>query len=230
MKILVRLAFITSLGWLLAACQSDSVLRLYEGPELPDSALLTVRAPEQLELLAINGQHLSQGSTLFSSGQELKLTPGEYRIEAYYKELWTTNVDSHYTYRSDPVTFTVDGEAGEIYRLAYEAPANAAEAERLAEDFSGWSENIATGERRATTGSNLQRPTLLGTLTSGSATPSPAPATAIAPAGSSTPPRASVTESDHESGAESGYLDMLKAYWSQANSDERRAFLRWIAE
>lgn len=226
MKNLARLIAIASLSWLLAACQSASVLHLYEGPELPDSAVLTVHIPEQLEVLAINGRAMERGYSLFTTSRELKLVPGEYRIEAYYKELWETSVESHDVYRSDPVTFVVDGQAGERYELSYEAPANAEESKRLAENFSGWAENLTTGERRPTTGSKLSRPGLFGSL-GGSSTEA---STAVAPIDSSTPAARPEPASPSNNSADTSYLDLLKAYWSQASSDERREFLRWIAE
>lgn len=227
MKCLIRFVFIASLASLVTACQSTSVLQLYEGAELPDSAVLTVEVPEQLEVLAINDEELQGGSSLFSLGtQELKLAPGQYRIEAYYKELWDNSVDSHTVYRSEPVTFIVDGQAGERYQLSYETPADADEASHLAKNFSGWSENMATGERRATTGSALSRPSLFGSLIGSSASAK----TPVAPAGSSAPAAAAEPASAANNSADISYLDMLKAYWSQANSDERREFLRWIAE
>lgn len=227
MKNLTRLAFITSIAWLLAACQSTAVLQLYEGPELPDSAVLTVHVPEQLKVLAINGQPIERGYSLFSTGREIKLRPGEYRIEAYYRELWDNNVDSHYTFQSEPVTFTVKGQAGERYRLTYEIPANADESERLAANFSGWAENVLTGERCETTASRLSRPSLFSSLTGSSTNSARAAVAPVAPAAPAAP---LPSKADNKSSSDISYLDMLKAYWSQASSEERREFLRWIAE
>lgn len=230
MNTLIRLLLIGSLAWLLAACERSPTLRLYEGPERGRAEVLTVRVPEQLEILTINEQRVERGNTLFATGyQDLQLAPGEYRVVAYYKELWDLELDNHAVYRSDPVTFTVNGKGGEFYRLAYEKPENAQQAEHLADNFSGWVENIATGERRDTTASGLVRPGLFTGLVAGStAAVAEQPAvTSVAPANSAP---AAAPAAAAGNGADMSYVDMLKAYWSQASAEERREFLRWIAE
>lgn len=225
MKALARLIIIiASTVWLLAACQSSAVVHLYDGPQLQDSAVVTVQVPEQLEVLAINGRAMERGYSLFSPILELKLAPGEYRIEAYYKELWETSADSHDVYRSEPVTFVVNGQAGERYQLSYRAPANADEVKRLAANFSGWSENLSTGERRATTESGLSRPSVLSSLTGRSNS------TAVAAAPPADTVLTTAAPAPVVSSSDTSYLDILKAYWSQANGEERREFLRWIGE
>lgn len=231
MNTLIRLLLIGSLAWLLAACERSPTLRLYDGPERGRAEMLTIRVPEQLEILTINEQRVERGNTLFATGyQDLQLAPGEYRVVAYYKELWDLELDNHAVYRSDPVTFTVDGKGGEFYRLAYDKPDNAREAEQLADNFSGWSENIATGDRRDTTASGLVRPGLFTGLVAGTtAAVAEQPAvTSVAPA--SNAPAAPAAPAGNSGAADMGYVDMLKAYWSQASAEERREFLRWIAE
>ncbi|WP_223427923.1 DUF2057 domain-containing protein [Alcanivorax limicola] len=205
----------------LAACASSPVIQLYDGPERAESDITVVRVPETLEILNINGQRPAGVNTLFSSGyKDLHLTPGNYQIVAFYKEIWyPDSTSSHVVLRSEPVVYDITGKAGEAFTLTYATPGNMREAETLARDFSGWSENRATGQRTATRASGMARPGLISNLTSGAAEPA---AETVAPA------QAARDTSPQNDDVET--LDMLKVWWSQANPEERRAFLRWVAE
>ncbi|MBA3979062.1 MAG: DUF2057 domain-containing protein [Alcanivorax sp.] len=217
----LRSATLILLALLLAACERSPVVRLYDGPQRPDSEVAVVRVPETLEILNINGQRPAGVNTLFSSGyKDLHLAPGEYQIVAFYKEIWEPDTtSSHVVVRSEPVVFDVEGRPGSFFRLGYDAPETLPAARELARNFSGWSEHIASGERRPTRPSGMTRPGLIGGLASGATQPE---AQAIPPA--QTTPAPATANEDVET------LDMLKAWWSQASAEERRAFLRWVAE
>ncbi|MCH8541926.1 MAG: DUF2057 domain-containing protein [Alcanivorax sp.] len=203
----------------LTACASSPVVQLYDGPERAESDITRVRVPETLEILNINGQRPAGVNTLFSSGyKDLHLAPGEYQIVAFYKEIWEPDTtSSHVVVRSEPVVFDIAGQPGSFFRLGYDTPSNLPDARELARNFSGWSEHVASSERRPTRPSGMTRPGLIGGLTTGATEPT---AETVAPAASSSSSQADDVES----------LDMLKAWWSQASAEERRAFLRWVAE
>ena len=225
---------------LLAACATNSAVQLYPGAQRPATEVLTVRVPGQLVVYTINGKKVDGISTFFSSGyKDLKLAPGRYDIIAYYKELWDLSPDEHTTLSSDPVTFVVDGKAGETWQLGYAHPKDVYQARSLAAHFSGWTENLGTGDKTPThdSGLVLQRgilATLTGTHVENASDDgvTPRPETTVAPQGASAPAagNGSAAQSANAPAAAAGsYLDTLKAQWSQATPAERRAFLQWVS-
>src|SRR5699024_9639848 len=140
----------------LAACAPSSIVQLYPGAQRPADQVMTVRVPRQLNIFSINGQRIEGIHTFISTGyKDLKLLPGRYEIIAYYKELCDLSPDEHTNVEADPVTFVVDGQAGGMYKLGYTHPQNAYQARALANHFSGWTENMATGEKTPTQASGL---------------------------------------------------------------------------
>lgn len=218
---------------LLAGCQNNPVTKLYEGPERPVADVVIVQVPETLEILSINGQRPSGVSNrLVSADRVLHLAPGRYQIIAFYKDIWTpTGASTHEVLRSQPVIFDIEGRPGDGFHLEYEQPDTYQAARELAGNFSGWSRNRDSGERVTTRSSDVPRPGLF----SGVANTNTEPAPHVAPSDTNT--TAVVASSVKPAVAapvgwvkDNAYLDMLKAYWSQASQEERREFLRWISE
>lgn len=216
----IRIASVLLLA-LLVGCQSHQQVKLYEGEARPTSELLIVSVPETLELMSINGQSPDGlGKRLISGDQQLQLLPGSYQLVAFYKDVWTpVGASTHEVVRSQPVIFDLQGAAGSQFALEYLLPQNYPEASALAGDFHGWSRNLASGEKQPSRASGLSRPSLFNR------TAEPA---AVAPLAA--PAAASTAAQPAAVAAESTYLELLKAYWSQASQDERRTFLRWVAE
>ncbi len=221
---------------LLAGCQSSQVARLYEGPERAAGDVVVVQVPETLEIISINGQRPAGVTNRIISGDRtLHLVPGSYEIIVFYKDIWTPlGATTHEVLRSKPVVYDIDGRAGESFQLAYEKPETYEAARELASDFSGWSLNSASGKRTATRPSNVSRPGLFSGIAGDGVeqvshvTPAGA-AAAVEPAADAKPVVTTPVPTNKATN-DSAYLDMLKAYWSQASQEERRAFLRWIAE
>lgn len=231
----------------LAACSRSPVMKLYDGPKKPESELAIIRVPVELEVLSINGRRVEGVNSLFSVGyKDLHLEPGEYRILAYYKDLWDINADTHDVIKSDPAMFPVDAKAGHFYQLGFDEPQSIEQARELEKAFSGYTLDVSTGEKIPSQPSGVAfRSGLLGSIgdiagvdtTTAAAAESgdtgqvvkPLPGkkeTAEAPSGAV----AGSETAKHAAAGDEGYLQMLKAYWSQATPDERRAFLRWISE
>jgi uncharacterized protein YccT (UPF0319 family) len=242
-KPLYLLVFMLSVA-ALAGC-STAPVALHDA-EVPQAAVATIILPEQLEVATINGLEIEGASGMLTRGDKtLEVAPGRYELVVFYRELWE-GADQHDVLRSDPALFIVDAAPAGRYRLDYERPANLAQARLLAADFSGWVENLATGERTASVDSGLQfRRGLVPAVTfddtlvpsadvaggGQSVAPLPragAPATAespIAPAPVTGAPGAAAA-----SGPEGSWLELMQGWWRQATSEERRAFLRWLAE
>src|SRR5699024_2377181 len=143
---LSRFALIGLMALWLGACTSLTEHHLYEGGERSQAELLVVEIPHLLEVMTVNGKALanSGGKLLGNNDQTLYLLPGRYTIDAFYKQFWDNNIESHTVVRSQPVTFVVDGKAGDTVKLDFEHPQRLPEAEKLAKNFSGWSLNLTT--------------------------------------------------------------------------------------
>lgn len=232
MALLRSFALIAAAAFLLTACSRSPVVQLYEGAKQPDSQVLTVRVPTDLEVFTINGREVDGVNTFFNTDhKDLKLSPGRYEVLAYYKRLWDLDADSHEVMKSDPALFVVDGEAGEFYRLDFERPQNVTQARALEEDFSGWVENMNSGEKTPSQASGLVLnrgflAPITGSSVEAKSTGAVAPQTKAADA--VTPEPASPAAENAK--PEANYLDTLKAQWNQATQEERRQFLQWISQ
>ena len=237
MALLRSFALIAAAAFLLTACSRSPVVQLYEGAKQPDSQVLTIRVPSDLEVFTINGSEVDGVNTFFNTDhKDLKVSPGRYEILAYYKRLWDLDADSHEVMKSDPALFVVDGEAGEFYRLDFERPQNVTQARALEEDFSGWVENMNSGEKTPSQASGLVLnrgflAPITGTEveTKGASAVQPKAAAAVTPAPAA-PKASSPAETGASTGGPANYLDTLKAQWNQATQEERRQFLQWISQ
>ncbi len=238
-----------ALACLLSACAQQSHVQLYQGAELPAGQVLRVQVPAALEIIDLNGQEVPTGS-LFSGGMRiLELQPGEYRINAFYKNVYDIGGGiSSEVVRSRSAIFMIDGKAGETWRLGYPAPENLEEARKLKTSFNGWSENLATGERIGSVAGSRQQSSLEQMLGGGAVTPGPSttvaplstprasqpvsgpnvsgqapvPVANAAPA-SSTTGKASLPHSD-------ATLVTLQQLWQMLTPESRQAFLEWAAQ
>lgn len=232
----------------LSACAQNPVRKLYEGEERPQSEIAVVRVPIELEIMRINGERIEGLNTLFSpQHKDLHLLPGEYRILAYYKDLWELSGDGHDVIKTDPALFVVNAKAGQTYDLGFEEPQNLEEARQLEKKFSGHVLNTDTGKKTPTRASGLAFQSgiagSLGAITGVGAVEQTGntgnqSSSTVAPLkkaesdnqqdnapGSANDPQGKSSQAD----SEQNYLNMLKAYWSQATKEERRAFLEWIS-
>jgi len=187
---------------LLSACASQGPIHLYEGPERSTDQLLTIDVPMELDVVRINQRRDSRANRLLSyEGRSLLLLPGDYQIEAFYKNVFDLDGGGHQVVKSEPVVFRINGNAGEHYRLDFVRPEDLEQARSLARDFRGWSIRVDDQKRQ-------------DTHTVGQAVGQIAETVYEQP----TAPSAG------------HYMDLLKAGWRQATAEERRDFLRWIAE
>lgn len=246
------------LSLVLAACAAPTIpLHDAAGDASPPASIVL---PEQLEVVSVNGLAIEGTRGMFGKGDTvLEVSPGRYEVLVFYRELWERG-DQHEVLRSDPVLFVVDAGPGRRYRLEYTRPGTMAEARTLAEDFSGWVEDVASGDRTPSTNSGLQfRRGLVAAATfddslvavaptSGArqeVAPLPVPdeeSTAQAPAVVASaqqpaPASAAPVDAPREDTApakappgEEDWLALMKSWWSEASAEERREFLRWVGE
>src|SRR5690606_12885870 len=211
---------IVLLSLLVTACSTSPVVKLYDGADRPAGELLTGRVPVELEILSINDRRIEGASTLFAYGhRDLQLLPGQYRIAAYYKNLFQLDADQHEIVKSDPALFTVNGNAGEVVALAFEKPANVDAAREMAKRFDGWTENLTSGERIASTPSGLILNQGFIGLASQASPAETASTASVAPE----QPRS-------DTAVNTDILESLKTNWQQASPEERREFLLWMSQ
>lgn len=226
---------------LLSACASSDI-RLYDGPQKPANEIARISMPEQLEVASINGKNVPGAEGLVSKGDKhLEVAPGRYQLLVFYREGWNLQAEGDIL-KSDPALFTIDAQAGHQYRIDYQHPNDYAGAKALAADFKGWVTDQTTGGRTASQDSGLKFNRGLMAQMAGRDELVPVAAAAadgsgaqvvepLAPAGAvaaaTTSPTAAVTGNADKTAQ---WLDLMKGWWQQASTDERREFLKWIGE
>ncbi|HDZ57110.1 MAG TPA: DUF2057 domain-containing protein [Pseudomonas xinjiangensis] len=234
MRIIVSIA----LACLLSACAQQSQVQLYPGAELPANQVLTVQVPAALEIADLNGQEVPSANFLFSGDKRiLKLEPGEYRLNAFYKNVYDIGGGiSSEVVRTRSAIFIIDGNAGETWRLGYPAPENLEQARELKETFNGWSENLATGERVASQ-AGQQPQSSLNQLLGNSAAETSSAATTVAPLESSQAapvaaplPALAASTSKAALPHNDATLATLQQLWQMLTPESREAFLEWVQQ
>ncbi|MFZ2288743.1 MAG: DUF2057 family protein [Halopseudomonas yangmingensis] len=233
MRLVICLAAVA----LLSACAQPAPVKLYSGAELSPSQLLVVEMPNTLEVLNINGQPAPAANSMIgNSTRQLHLQPGEYRVNAYYENVYDIAGGlSSEVVRSRSATFKIDGRAGETWRLEFDAPRNVTEARELRNQFAGWAVNARSGER-VPTEPGPAYVSMLGQLlgTGGTAVTADS---SIAPLGSQVAPSvasASAMPAASQMAAQTlphndATFTTLQQIWLLLGSDSRKAFLEWAA-
>jgi uncharacterized protein YccT (UPF0319 family) len=222
---------------LLSGCAQQSHVKLYAGSELPQSQVLVVEVPNELEVLTINGQPVPSANALFGTANKtLHLQPGEYRINAYYKNGFDIGGGlSHEVVRTRSAVYSLEGRAGDVWKLEYDEPGNLQEAQAMVDTFAGWAINQRTGERVATE-VGLKPVSAINQLLGGgssatdtqstvepinSAQPSAAAAMPV-PSSAATPTQA-LPHND-------ATLNTLQQLWLLLSPESRAAFLKWAQQ
>lgn len=219
---------IITLG-LLSACSSNPEVQLYKGNKRSKTEIITVRAPVELEILSINDRRIEGASTMFAFGsRDLQLLPGQYRIVAYYKNLFDISPDQHEIVKSDPSIFTVNGKAGETFLLNFDRPESLEAAKAMAKDFTGWTENLSNGEKVTSKPSGLILSSGFIGLTGAAAPTQPQAVNSVAPEANAN--TAAKSASQKETTGTLGTLQTLQENWNAASAEERREFLLWMAQ
>ncbi len=145
----MRRLFVIAVAGLLAACAQQPKVQLYSGAPQPQSEVLTVVVPSELEIRSINGQPYSAPNASFGlEDKQLLLQPGAYQVQAFYKNGFDiAGGMSHEVVRGRTAIFNIDGKAGELWRLEFNRPDNLAEAKKFEDEFPAWAVNTRTGER-----------------------------------------------------------------------------------
>lgn len=216
----MRRLFWVALVGLLSGCAQQSHVKLYAGPEVPGLQLLVVEVPDALEVLSINGQEMPAANAGFGTGtRSLHLRPGDYRINAYYKNVFDIDGGlSHEVVRTRSATYRLTGRADERWKLDYREPAGLQDAQAMQDSFAGWSANMRTGERIATSQGPRPVSTVSQLLGRDSSPAAPASIEPLAAAPAQTLPHNDAT------------LHTLQQLWRLLDPQSRQAFLDWAGQ
>ncbi len=231
----MRSLFVTAMACLLAACAQQPPVQLYSGAPLPQSEVLALVVPTELEIRSINGQPHSAANSMFgASDKRLHLQPGAYQIHAFYKNGFDIDGGiSHELVRGRTAIFNFEGKAGETWRLDFDRPQNLAEARAFETNFPAWAMNTRTGERHEAQAGNRNTSVLSAMLGSSEVAPE---STSVAPLGAATLPAAkpvallpapTATAALPHSDAT---LTTLQQMWNLLTPESRAAFLTWVQQ
>ncbi|MCQ4308852.1 DUF2057 domain-containing protein [Pseudomonas stutzeri] len=230
----MRSLFVIAMACLLAACAQQPHVQLYSGAPLPESQILTLVVPSELEIRSINGQPHSAANSMFgASDKRLHLQPGAYQVHAFYKNGFDIDGGiSHEVVRSRTAIFNFEGKAGETWRLEFDRPQNLAEAKAFETDFPAWALNTRSGERIEAQAGNRNTSVLSAMLGSSEVAPE---ATSVTPLGSATaapqavslnPAPAAMATLPHSDAT----LTTLQQMWNLLTPESRSAFLKWAQQ
>src|SRR5690554_5640782 len=94
----MRSLFVLALSCLLVACAQQSHVQLYPGSAKQQNQVLTVVVPYELEVQSINGEQVPAANALFGTQDKtLHLQPGQYRINAFYKNVFDVDRSEEHT-------------------------------------------------------------------------------------------------------------------------------------
>lgn len=228
----MRSLFVIALSCLLGACAQQSHVQLYPGSAQPESQVLTVVVPYEMEVQSINGENVPAANALFGAQDKtLHLQPGQYLINAFYKDIFDVDGGlSHEVVRGRTAVYNIAGEAGEVWTLDFDRPANLNEARQFQEEFNSWALNAATGERvmaeRGQRNSSLLTSLMSGGAADDASTVAPMPSAAAAQAQPAQPANAVAAQTLPHNDAT---LTTLQQLWHLMSPVSRAAFLDWAA-
>tara|TARA_R110002020_G_scaffold13149_1_gene47490 strand:- start:10507 stop:11205 length:699 start_codon:yes stop_codon:yes gene_type:complete len=232
----MRSLFVVAVACLLAACAQREPVKLYSGAEQSAGQVVVVQMPYTLEVLNINGQPVPAANSMTGNrDRTLHLQPGQYRINAYYENGYDIGGGlSHEVVRTRSATFLIDGKAGDVWQLGFDAPENLAEAQAMKDNFAGWAQNTRTGQRNPTEPGPAYV-SLVGQLMGGGNSPTyseevkplgaqaPASAAPMAPPSQAPAAQQTLPHSD-------ATLTTLQQLWLLLSPESRQAFLQWAQE
>lgn len=235
----MRNLLVVAVACVLAACAQREPVKLYSGAEQATGQLVVVEMPYTLEVLNINGQPVPEANRMTGNqDRKLELQPGTYRINAYYENVYDLDGGlSSEVVRTRSATFMIDGQAGEVWQLGFDAPSNLRQARAMKEDFAGWSQNTRTGNRIPTEPGPAYV-SLIGQLMGGGSSVSydnevqpleaqQAAANTAPIMNTSVPPAPSQARAAQTLPHSDATLTTLQQLWLMLSPESREAFLQW---
>ncbi|MBL8323071.1 MAG: DUF2057 family protein [Acinetobacter sp.] len=193
---------------------------------------VTVTAPEEIKIVAVNDQEVSAG--LLRSNQQYKLDAGENAISVRYTEFFQHADNSHDILRSGIVTVkTPELKDGENYRLALiDAPKDFDAAQKYKDQpiIGLYDQQKQLLVKQA--GAKAEQKAWFSTGAFGSSSVDLTKTRTAAPASQPAPVYAqAVSVSGAEASVRAGTADQqLVQLWQKSSKQERQKFMSWLAE
>jgi uncharacterized protein YccT (UPF0319 family) len=194
-------AMVTAMS--LAGCASQQgPVKVYEGAVRSPAETVQVTAPEQIEIMSIDGRE--PPPSFLKSHVTLALLPGEHVFSLRYVELFQINSDDHEILRSKQAALRFTAAAGSSYRLEIPRQANLDAARKFSKDPQFKLVNVKDGS--ATDSAPIKsyaEASLIDTISK-------------------------AFEGGGEARTPVTNTDLLKDVWGRATPDERKAFRDWL--
>lgn len=187
---------------MLAGCAAPGPAKLYEGALKPAAETAMIRLPEQIQVMALDGQE--QTGSLLQRDQMLAVLPGEHVFSLRYVELFQINSEEHEVVRSRQSALRFTAVAGHEYRIEIDKQGNLDAARKFAKDPKFRLVDVNSG-----------------TVTESTAIKSYAEASLVDTI-------AKAFDSSDSKAQGPTHLDLLKDVWGRASHEERAGFRAWL--
>lgn len=211
------LLLLVCLSVFMSACSSNKLVKTYEGEPLPDASVAVLTAPENITLLSVNGKAVTQ-YLLSNLEVNYALQEGENLVVFQYESIWGKARRDEETgsradvVQSEPLEVLINAKAGKRYSFSFMPAGNVREAKVLAASFMAQiidenkdlvAESVALGAYAKAKDQRVAKEKAL---------------------------LADKVDSEKRAADSSGLSvsEKLKALWSQANAEEKKAFMVWV--
>jgi uncharacterized protein YccT (UPF0319 family) len=209
MKNFVRIGILLNFVLWVTGCATTEPIALYDGKlkSLQETAIIV--APEEIEVLSVDGKSISSG--YLRSGTQFSLLPGEHVFTMRYVQLFKLNESDHEVVRSQKVAMRLTVLLGQTYHLAIPPQNNIDTAKKFGKDpvitlVNAQNEEVA----KSVLMKSYAEASLFDTLTGAEA--------------------ANQSEAKQTSMFDKTSLQVLKDIWHQASPTDQKAFKEWLQQ
>ncbi len=190
---------VLAMSGLVACSTTTGPVKAYEGQVRSNAELVLVSVPEEIEVMAIDGQE--PPPSFLRSRVQLALLPGEHVFSLRYVELFQISADDHDVVRSKQAALRFNAIAGSEYRLQIPPQKNHDVARQFAKNPAFSLVSVKDGSSTESTPiKSIAEASLLDTISK------------------------AFSSGDEEAAKPVTNLDLLKDVWSRASSEERAGF------
>lgn len=204
MKYWIRCAALLVVATGLAACATTKgPVKTYEGPVRGNAELVLISVPEEVEVMAIDGQE--PPASFLKSKVQLALLPGEHVFSLRYVELFQITADDHEVIRSKQAALRFTATAGSEYHLQVPEQKKLDEARKFAKSPQFSLVNTKDGSAtNSTVIKSMAEASLLDTISK------------------------AFTAGGEDMTKQPTNLDLLKDVWGRATPEEQAGFRAWL--
>lgn len=223
----------------IVGCSGNYPIQTYDGSKLPDDQVSILKAPEDIDIVSIDGKEMTS-YLLENLAIDYYFLPGPHVIVFKYSGVWSAPgmkaeddrppVD---LVESRLLQVNLNAEAGKVYTFDYPVPQNRTQAFDIAKVFEARikdkDELVAKSESYDPKQSKAAVVTTASAgaaavVASGAATTAPVAGSANTAAGVALPATPSASA---PSTGDLPRLEALKVLWGSASKEEKKEFMRW---